>query len=310
MSTTGDPDLAGAYEGERIFLIGNGPSLAETPLDALEDEYTMAMNRIDLIYDAVDWRPDFYLCMRNINKIRDELKDSIEVHLRLNRTRCFLDKSWEEEVGPQYNPILLSGCDVRQSDTQSPNNLTEVQLYKAGIEKLEQYWSYDPTVIIYRFHAMYIAAQLVAWMGFDEVYILGADLYPEPNYILFNNDVDPINYKGQVIKYLRDAYKNESVVTALINGVCFKCIDYLIKFELLAWISKFGKQHFDQQYANYTIHTKPRNIQMIKSHIIIKRLLKANDVNIYNATCGGNLEVYQRIDLRQILNESNCWKTT
>jgi len=64
MSVTDESDLAGAFAGERLFLIGNEPSLADTPLDALQDEYLMAMNRIDLIYDAVDWRPDFYICFR------------------------------------------------------------------------------------------------------------------------------------------------------------------------------------------------------------------------------------------------------
>ena len=52
MYTEVNSDLAGAYEGERLFLIGNGPSLEETPLEALESEYTMAMNRIDLIYEG------------------------------------------------------------------------------------------------------------------------------------------------------------------------------------------------------------------------------------------------------------------
>ena len=58
--------LKNQYSGERIFVIGNGPSLSETPLEQLDSEYTFALNRVNLIYDDVDWRPDFYLFLNNL----------------------------------------------------------------------------------------------------------------------------------------------------------------------------------------------------------------------------------------------------
>lgn len=47
------------YEVERLFIIGNGPSLNETPLDQLADEYTFAVNRIDKIYYEESYLPHF-----------------------------------------------------------------------------------------------------------------------------------------------------------------------------------------------------------------------------------------------------------
>ena len=47
--------------GKRIFLIGNGPSLNDMNLDLLENEDTIAMNRIELIYPKTKWRPTYYV---------------------------------------------------------------------------------------------------------------------------------------------------------------------------------------------------------------------------------------------------------
>ena len=45
--------LKGKYKGERVFIIGNGPSLNKTPLDKLDGEFTFAMNRFYLMYDQL-----------------------------------------------------------------------------------------------------------------------------------------------------------------------------------------------------------------------------------------------------------------
>ena len=39
------------HKGKRVFLIANGPSLADTNLDFLENEISFAMNRISLLYN-------------------------------------------------------------------------------------------------------------------------------------------------------------------------------------------------------------------------------------------------------------------
>ena len=44
----------------RIFLIANGPSLTITPLDKLIGEESWGMARIHLIYDSTIWRPSRY----------------------------------------------------------------------------------------------------------------------------------------------------------------------------------------------------------------------------------------------------------
>lgn len=45
----------------RAWIVGNGPSLNETPLELLSGEVTFACNRIHLLYPRTTWRPTFYV---------------------------------------------------------------------------------------------------------------------------------------------------------------------------------------------------------------------------------------------------------
>jgi len=45
----------------RCFLVGNGPSLAHTDLDLIENEDSFGMNRIHLMYPKTEWRPTYFM---------------------------------------------------------------------------------------------------------------------------------------------------------------------------------------------------------------------------------------------------------
>jgi hypothetical protein len=47
------------YRNEPILVIGNGPSLKKTPLDKFNEVTSIGMNKINLIFDNVEWRPDY-----------------------------------------------------------------------------------------------------------------------------------------------------------------------------------------------------------------------------------------------------------
>jgi len=72
--------LRNRYKGERIFIMGNGPSLNQTPLEHFADEYTFGVNRIYLMFDRIQWRPSFFTvidwrvagdCYQEINALTD-----------------------------------------------------------------------------------------------------------------------------------------------------------------------------------------------------------------------------------------------
>jgi len=63
---TPEPDLSqlallrNRHLGERVFILGNGPSLTRCDLSALKGEFTFGVNKIHLLFDQIDWRPSFY----------------------------------------------------------------------------------------------------------------------------------------------------------------------------------------------------------------------------------------------------------
>lgn len=53
----------GRLGGQRCFIVGNGPSLNQTDLGRLRDEWVFGLNRIYLHPDCASWRRWFYCCV-------------------------------------------------------------------------------------------------------------------------------------------------------------------------------------------------------------------------------------------------------
>ncbi len=54
------------HRGKRCFILGNGPSLNRTDLSLLQNEFTFATNRINLMFDRTPWRPSYYACSNEL----------------------------------------------------------------------------------------------------------------------------------------------------------------------------------------------------------------------------------------------------
>jgi hypothetical protein len=85
----------GRHSGETIYIIGNGPSLADTDLSLIQNCPSIAMNRISLLYPKFnDWRPTYYLfCSSNIsNPIwGNDWESSVSEAVADPRTISFVD---------------------------------------------------------------------------------------------------------------------------------------------------------------------------------------------------------------------------
>lgn len=51
---------------KEILIVGNGPSLKNTPLDKMRDMVCIGMNKINLLYDQIEWRPDIIVCVNGL----------------------------------------------------------------------------------------------------------------------------------------------------------------------------------------------------------------------------------------------------
>lgn len=52
--------LRGIHDGKQAFVIGNGPSLRVSDLDAIRGEISFASNKIYLAFPETAWRPNYY----------------------------------------------------------------------------------------------------------------------------------------------------------------------------------------------------------------------------------------------------------
>ena len=58
--------LKGIHQGERCFIIGNGPSLRQTDLTRLRGELTFGLNRIYLLFPELGFATTYYLSMNDL----------------------------------------------------------------------------------------------------------------------------------------------------------------------------------------------------------------------------------------------------
>lgn len=58
--------LQNRCKGRPLLVVGNGPSLNNTPLDEFEGVQSIGMNKIDLLYARTNWRPNLVVCANNL----------------------------------------------------------------------------------------------------------------------------------------------------------------------------------------------------------------------------------------------------
>ncbi|MDY6906219.1 MAG: 6-hydroxymethylpterin diphosphokinase MptE-like protein [Thermodesulfobacteriota bacterium] len=154
------------FKGNRAFILGNGPSLARTPLSLLKNEYTFAMNRISLIFDQTDWRPDFFSCT-TLNIADPDWRRDIQTTINTG-IPCFIWDKLAAYVNAGPNLYFINCTHGEQVVANAPAD----------------WWSDDISNSVCKFGTSLLpAVQITAYMGFDPIYLLGCDLG-------FQNEVD------------------------------------------------------------------------------------------------------------------------
>ncbi len=155
------------YKGERCFLIGTGPSLTYEDIEKLKDEKTFAVNSFVKAINEISFIPTFYgfidgECMQLYG---NEIITSGIEHI-------FFTKRTGLKKGDYKKLIQAGACELPQMNTgdwiyyapRVPKSFSE------DISK-EVYWGYTVT---------YTMLQVINYMGFSEVYLLGMDCAYKP----------------------------------------------------------------------------------------------------------------------------------
>lgn len=146
-------EIKGKYKGKRIFILGNGPSLNKMPLYLLKNEYTMCFNRFPLMYERVNWMPDFYAVTDDL-LLRDMGKE-------INKTTKEVDYAFF----PDFHP---SNLNVKRQISNRENVLW-LHVDKPDFSDHLPACGINKTVVN-------AGIQIAAWMGFSEIYLLGVDM--------------------------------------------------------------------------------------------------------------------------------------
>lgn len=297
-------DFRELHAGERVFLLGNGPSIQRTPLELLEDEYTIAMNKIDLVYDETSWRPTYYLNVEQKLR-RENAKHSIR-NVEMGLT-SFISED-KRSFYPDLDTVHFVDC-----RTIEPSDY--LQTARDGTD-ISDIWSDDVSEVVYRIQSsMYTAVQLASYMGFDEMYLLGCDLYPVfapfPHQI-FESGSDPLEYatgSREFENYKRFLLEDGRPIRSLANGLSYKLLrnDALMDrlYRLCYRLGRVENTHFSAEYNPNMYYQVGDNADLVRMHRTLRAIGEIKGFDVFNATYGGHLEVYERVDMEDVVPSSD-----
>ena len=151
-------NLKGKFKGKRCFILCTGPSLTIPDLELLENEYTFGMNSICLIHDKTKWKPDFF-CVQD-RLVFEKVKDSM---LKTDNGIVFVPYSYKKKYQTPDDWVYFHICGAYHLNLMRDGKFfTRV----SGNAYARVYDGYSVT---------FAAMQLAMYMGFAELYLLGAD---------------------------------------------------------------------------------------------------------------------------------------
>lgn len=224
--------LKNKYAGKRCFFIGNGPSLKAEDLKVLYEnqEITFGFNRVYNIFDETPWRPTYYISQdEKMLKGCADIVDTLPLPCKL----VPIQLHWFYEIN--IHDAIYFNMNWQQHDNPLDFNFSNDaahELYCAGT-------------------GMYTAAQLAAYMGFTEIFLIGVDHH---FHISQNNDGEII-IDNNVKDYFSDKYNEDK----------------------------------DNLYI-------PNTERSTLTYIAMKNHCDNRNIQVYNATRGGKLEVFPRVD--------------
>jgi hypothetical protein len=238
--------LKDKHKGKRCFCVGNGPSLKNTPLHLLNNEYSFGLNNISKIYPSTTWRPSFYV----------------------NVTIGITDEGWASaarEASKNTVSFIKHGALPYVLEADSRNALkVHDNIFPVEVTK-EIKWQHDITKPISKYGSSMLAVmQIATYMGFNPIYLVGCDC----KWVSFDydEDIDPNHFVDTYWGKLK-IYDEHSVAVT----------------------PETAQYYTDQAKA---------------AHILAKYACDKIGVRVYNATVGGDLEVYPRADFMQIVQDA------
>ena len=135
------------HRGERCFVIGNGPSLKQTDLSLLKEEFTFGMNRIYMIFAELGFSTTYFLAINTL--VIEQCASEIRA-LRIPKFLTWRSRRWMSgDSGTIFVDTDYRGPEAFSTDLTG-------RVFEGGT-------------------VTYVALQAAYWMGFQEVILVGVD---------------------------------------------------------------------------------------------------------------------------------------
>lgn len=227
----------GYHQGQRCFLIGNGPSLTGADLEMLREEKCFACNMIYKIFPHVTWRPTYY-CISDMiyaKNLSEEVVENISCPIFLH------SKAFNAMKAKPADRVIVKS--VPQDHYKIRGNM---QAY---------YIQSSATVMTFMI-------ELAMYMGFQEIYLVGVD---------HTNSFTSGHFSGEYVLTevdKRNLFRNRRILKDL--------------HLTLAELGEYRRQRGEEAYR------------------VVRDYADKHGFHIYNATRGGALEVFERVDLDKL----------
>lgn len=251
------------HQGKRCFIIGNGPSLKKMDLSKITNEVTFTVNNIMYNKDVYDLVNSDYHIMIDTSYF-DLNTDSIEgfEKIELLKTINYSNKA----------PVCFTSIEgVEFFKTHGLDKVLDLAyLYQHGNLTSAFIKENDLTRNILASQNVVQAAILIAcYMGFKEIYLIGVDM--TSIFLTFES-----NENGE-----KDILKN---------------------FHIYNYNSSERKKILDSSIIHdneYMLYDYAKTFSIFKG---IKKFAESKDINIFNATIGGGLDIFERIKYESLFN--------
>ena len=162
--------LKDIHKGKRAFIIGNGPSLKQTDLSKLKNEFTFGLNRIYLMFPELGFETTYFVT------INDLVVEQCAAEIAALKMPKFL--SWRSH---RFFPAGAPPANFLYTTYDNPAFSEDVR---------GRVWE-SATVT-------YVAMQLAFHMGFEKVFLIGVDhssaVPGKPNTTITSQGDDPNHF--------------------------------------------------------------------------------------------------------------------
>lgn len=164
--------LKDIHNGQRCFIIGNGPSLNNTDLSLLEDEITFGMNRFYMMFPKLGFTTTYYLSVNNL--VIEQCAEDI----RSLPIPKFLSWRSRHLIEPTADMVFLHTTYTGKTFAHDARG----RLWEGAT-------------------VTYVALQLAYHMGFKQVILIGVDhsftSKGKPNTTITSQGADPDHFDAQ-----------------------------------------------------------------------------------------------------------------